>query len=418
MASEMQRVKKAKWVTPGEDREASESPLSAELADQSKRDRLRKAYATALPWPHVVVDSLCRPDVMRVIRDEILELEATYKETDIFKVYQVSQDLRSLNHRRDTLPQLLALRDAVYSPSFRAFVSEVTGCGPLTDQVDCSANFYTQGCHLLCHDDTIGTRRISYIIYFTDPDKEWKHEDGGCFELYAREDTTGVPSTRIMPSFNSMCMFRVVPGESFHSVQEVYTNDNTRISIQGWFHAAEEPEHKERASRLLLQSTDHSVVLQQSAVLGPFIRLAADPGENIEAEEDEDALLSPADVQELGAWINPTYLKPESIAQIREHFTTQSTIQLQQFLTSDLASSIRDLTGTHLVLFLSLLPFLRARLNQSPLSKIRSRGPGRSRLRGQAWEWRRPVRIWGWGCEGGLESCGSPAIATLFALGS
>ena len=40
------------------------------------------------------------------------------------------------------------------------------------------------GCHLLCHDDVIGTRRVSYIIYLTDPDDEWRQEDGGALELY------------------------------------------------------------------------------------------------------------------------------------------------------------------------------------------------------------------------------------------
>ena len=40
------------------------------------------------------------------------------------------------------------------------------------------------GCHLLCHDDVIGTRRVSYIIYLTDPDDEWEERDGGALELY------------------------------------------------------------------------------------------------------------------------------------------------------------------------------------------------------------------------------------------
>ena len=41
-----------------------------------------------------------------------------------------------------------------------------------------------EGCHLLCHDDVIGTRRVSYIIYLTDPDEDWLKEDGGALELY------------------------------------------------------------------------------------------------------------------------------------------------------------------------------------------------------------------------------------------
>ena len=36
-----------------------------------------------------------------------------------------------------------------------------------------------QGGHLLCHDDVIGTRRVSYIVYLTDPDEPWRADDGG-----------------------------------------------------------------------------------------------------------------------------------------------------------------------------------------------------------------------------------------------
>jgi Rps23 Pro-64 3,4-dihydroxylase Tpa1-like proline 4-hydroxylase len=31
----------------------------------------------------------------------------------------------------------------------------------------------------------IGTRRVSYIIYLTDPDDEWRENEGGALELYA-----------------------------------------------------------------------------------------------------------------------------------------------------------------------------------------------------------------------------------------
>lgn len=33
------------------------------------------------------------------------------------------------------MPQLISLRDAIYSPEFKSFVQEVTGCGELSDQV-------------------------------------------------------------------------------------------------------------------------------------------------------------------------------------------------------------------------------------------------------------------------------------------
>lgn len=79
---------------------------------------------------------------------------------------------------------MVKLRDTLYSAAFRLFVSHVTGSPPLTDRVDCSCNIYPEGGHLLCHDDVIGTRCVSYILYLTDPELEWTEADGGALELY------------------------------------------------------------------------------------------------------------------------------------------------------------------------------------------------------------------------------------------
>jgi Rps23 Pro-64 3,4-dihydroxylase Tpa1-like proline 4-hydroxylase len=114
--------------------------------------------------------------------------------------------------------------------------------------VDCAANCHAKGCHLLCHDDVIGTRKVSYIIYLTDPEPTWEDRDGGRLELYEAEvdsnnDKTAksssgccvpgaLPVKTILPVFNSMAYFVVEPGKSFHSVQEVFC-DRPRLSIQG-----------------------------------------------------------------------------------------------------------------------------------------------------------------------------------------
>ena len=115
--------------------------------------------------------------------------------------------------------------------------------------MDCAANCHAKGCHLLCHDDVIGTRKVSYIIYLTDPDPDWIDSDGGRLELYeAIPENIGslegaektrqryvpgaLPVKTILPVFNSMAYFVVQPGVSFHSVQEVFC-DRPRLSIQG-----------------------------------------------------------------------------------------------------------------------------------------------------------------------------------------
>lgn len=117
-----------------------------------------------------------------------------------------------------------------------------------------SVNSYTKGCHLLNHDDVIGTRRLSYILYMPLPSYQmWQQDWGGALELYpVKANADGqlepepVPSKSIPPSWNQFIFFEVQPGRSFHSVEEVVIggeNDlRERLSISGWFHIPQEGE--------------------------------------------------------------------------------------------------------------------------------------------------------------------------------
>ena len=202
-------------------------------------------YAAASPFPHGVVSPLCADASLRAVQAEMREhLTATFKETDLFKVLQTG-DLVTIDRANPELvpkiPNLLRLRAAIYSPEFREMVQRMTGCAPLTDRIDCSANVYPRSGHLLCHDDVIGTRCISYIVYLTDPDDGWDEDDGGSLELYPVESpgTPAVdPSVSLLPKWNSMAFFTVQPGRSFHAVQEVFADGKPRLSISGWYHAA------------------------------------------------------------------------------------------------------------------------------------------------------------------------------------
>ena len=69
-------------------------------------------------------------------------------------------------------------------------MERITGCGSIGDTVDCSANVYMRGGHLLCHDDVIGNRLVSFVLYLVDED--WSESDGGAFELFPVVD--GEPS--------------------------------------------------------------------------------------------------------------------------------------------------------------------------------------------------------------------------------
>lgn len=258
------------------------------------------------------------------------------------------------------------LRNALYSGPFREYLSTVTGSGPLSGRkTDMAVNVYTPGCHLLCHDDVIGSRRVSYILYLTDPDTPWKAEWGGALRLYPTEkmqeedgSEMKVPTahfTRVIPpAFNQLSFFAVQPGESFHDVEEVYakaagdTDEDTgrvRMAISGWFHIPQEGEdgyiegeqerQAERSSLAQLQGKADKYDLPQQGWI--------DAGETGEAEgEDGEVELDEKDLELLVQYMNPRYLTPDTVEELSEAFGENSSLQLAQFLKPKFQETLRS----------------------------------------------------------------------------
>ncbi|KAG8218926.1 nuclear protein, partial [Butyriboletus roseoflavus] len=334
------------------------------LFDPSNVERLRTGYADSTPFKHVVVDTLFRDDLLRNVKDECVKhLSFTEKETDIYKVNQTG-DLASLSYlsddQRALFPNLLALRDALYSSRFRAFLQAVTGCGPLSGTTqDMSVNSYTRGCHLLNHDDVIGTRRVSYILYMPLPyDKPWRAEYGGALELYPVREGGDVPEPDIAPvkaippSWNQFVFFEVQPGKSFHSVEEVVVDEvgRTRLSISGWFHAAQPGEdggyvaeetitpQETASSREQLTSSSNA-----STCAGSFTQYD-DTGDDTEPPHP-DIPPSPAYTSFLARYINPAYLQLRMMKTVMAKFVNESNLQLQGFLVDELAAALEEGLG-------------------------------------------------------------------------
>jgi Rps23 Pro-64 3,4-dihydroxylase Tpa1-like proline 4-hydroxylase len=188
------------------------------------------AFASASPFVHVQLASLFDKRTLMTVRDELGLLQRTFKETDLFKLFQTGDlanlDAANVEHAK-ALPAMIKLRAALYSDAFRSFVRSVTGCAPLTAKQDMSCNVYRRGGHLLCHDDVIGTRCVSYILYLSRPHKQWKPSLGGALELYTVSAKTGAvrpaPVRTLAPEFGTLVFFTVQPGVSYHAVQEVRT---------------------------------------------------------------------------------------------------------------------------------------------------------------------------------------------------
>ena len=328
-----------------------ESPVNGNLLTSDSTKTLRASHDKSGPYKHIVLDQLCTDERMRKIHHEItINMKADFKETDLFKVFQTG-DLATLDSEREAaMPNLFALRKAIYSAEFRQFVQDITGCGELTDRVDCSCNAYAHGCHLLCHDDVIGTRRISYIIYLTDPDDPWTAEDGGALELYPLIDSsivsttsetedgktvqlqqgvpTSLPGGTLLPTYNTMLIFAVQPGRSYHSVQEVFSAEKPRISISGWYHATTPPVGADRSSlkQIMTLGDDHRVFSQFTGAAAPQASMLAG-----------GLTLSKKELKQLGAWINPNYLAPAAMKDINEQFCANSSLQLNDFIRADVA---------------------------------------------------------------------------------
>lgn len=297
-------------------------------------------------------------ELLRSVRLEIKEnVHFTPKETDIYKIHQ-SGDLANLDGLGDAalekLPSLLRLRDALYSSAFRKYVATITGSGELSGiKTDMAINVYTPGCHLLCHDDVIGSRRVSYILYLTDPDIPWKEEWGGALRLFPTNtftDETGektkTPSpdfTKVIPpAWNQLSFFAVQPGESFHDVEEVYHAANkeqlekeggrVRMAISGWYHIPQigeegyvkgaEEKWGANSSLMQLQGNPDRYDFPQEKLL--IVEATSEPSGEKELEE--------ADLDFLLKYMAPTYLTPDTLEQVSERFLDLSSVTLDGLL--------------------------------------------------------------------------------------
>ncbi|KAI3398308.1 hypothetical protein diail_9531 [Diaporthe ilicicola] len=359
------RSKSCNPPTPALPEPEAKSRFRKGLFENDVLDTYTKGYAESSPYKHSVIHGLVDDSLLRKVRDEVREnVSFTPKETDIYKIHQ-SGDLANLDGLDDEalskLPSLLSLRDAIYSEAFRNYVSHITGCGPLSGRkTDMAINVYTPGCYLLCHDDVIGSRKVSYILYLTDPDKPWQPEWGGALRLFPVFDRKGkggaiakTPGPDVVkvipPAWNQLSFFAVQPGESFHDVEEVYHADTkeqlesqggrVRMAISGWFHipqvgedgyvmGAEEEQVKNSGLMQLQGNPDQHDEPEPKPV----------PVEQSKTFDDFEE----SDIEFLLKFLHPTYLTPDTLEQIQEHFDENSSITLPNILSKKFAAKLKD----------------------------------------------------------------------------
>ncbi|CAI5759152.1 unnamed protein product [Candida verbasci] len=322
-----------------------------QIWDEKFQQQLKQDISNSQPYRWGTVKHLINDELLKNVRNEVLnEIAFTKKETDIYKVYQ-SGDLANLSgldwNDLSKLPSLYKLRSAIYSKDFRDFISEVTGCGKLSGmKTDMSINTYVKGCHLLTHDDVIGSRRVSFILYLPDPNYKWKEQYGGSLRLFD-SIVPNVPKTdyycKLTPQFNQIAFFTVQPGLSFHDVEEV-REDRHRLSIQGWFHIPQQGEEgyiPGEQSKVEAMSTLQQL---QSKELQEFdfpklYRDDLNPQESKIIEQE----LSDEDFDYLSKFLNPIYLKFETLKKLNEVFSDESVVELGNFLNQKYSEILKNL---------------------------------------------------------------------------
>ncbi|KAH0608209.1 uncharacterized protein H6S33_002261 [Morchella sextelata] len=341
------------------------------LFDKAVEAQYREEYASSTPYKHAVIHELIDDALLRSVRTEALtSLHFTPKETDIYRIHQ-SGDLANLDGlpraMQKLLPSLRQLRDALYSKTFRDYVCAVTGCGALSGtKTDMAINVYTPGSHLLTHDDVIGSRRVSYILYLTSPDSPWQESWGGALRLYptvvADDGVTRVPEPMwekvIPPAWNQLSFFEVQPGLSFHDVEEVYEcgddEERIRMAISGWFHIPQEGEEgyipgleeelAEKSSLQQLQSKSDTFDFPKPQAVTEEVEPQAEDNNNSNEEDEEasdDSILTEADLTFLLQYIAPTYLTPDTLEELRDAFREDSSVQITHFLSKSFSAKLK-----------------------------------------------------------------------------
>ncbi|KAK9240257.1 Oxoglutarate and iron-dependent oxygenase degradation C-term-domain-containing protein [Lipomyces kononenkoae] len=322
------------------------------------------------PYKHCIIDELVSDTLLRRVRREIMsQLHFTPKETDIYKLHQTGDllNISGLSSRdREKLFSLRTLRDAMYSSEFRAFITEICNCGPLSGlKQDMSINCYVKGSHLLTHDDVIGSRRVSYILYLPDPEDNdcevkdacgrnigWNPTWGGALRLYEIE-AKGAPKTDwdkvIPPAWNQLAFFVVQPGVSFHDVEEVVF-DKPRLAISGWFHLPQKGEDgyveglqeslNAESSRAALADAVAAAAQGLGELPSPVLKII--PNNTLEGTDPIHPVLKQQDIEYLAATINAKYLDVNTIVRSRDDFVDESLLELDDFLNDDFAAKLRE----------------------------------------------------------------------------
>jgi hypothetical protein len=210
-------------------------------------DSRREAYASARPFPHVVIDELLPESVL----DGVLAEFPSPREADWFAFDSPLE--RKLATKDDSTmgPVTRHLLAELNSAPFIDFLERLTGIEGLVPDphlVGGGLHQIERGGHLKVHADfnrhprTGLERRLNVLLYLN---RDWSEEYGGALELWSRDMSSC--EVRILPFFNRCVVFSTT-STSFHGHPEPLTcpEGETRKSIALYYYSKERPPEESR----------------------------------------------------------------------------------------------------------------------------------------------------------------------------
>jgi hypothetical protein len=246
---------------PGDDPIATDTHSAATFHfDRSRLSELaevnRAAYASARPFPHIVMDDFLPEAVL----DEVLAEFPRPRDADWFAFDNPNE--RKLATKDDT-----AMGDAtrhvlaeLNSSAFIDFLEHLTGIEALVPDphlVGGGLHQIERGGHLKVHADfnrhpRLGLeRRLNVLIYLN---RDWQEEYGGAFELWNRDMSRC--EARVLPVFNRCVVFSTT-STSFHGHPEPLTcpEGETRKSMALYYYSRDRPaEERNEAHNTLFKA--------------------------------------------------------------------------------------------------------------------------------------------------------------------
>jgi hypothetical protein len=197
----------------------------------NRLDELRAQFAANLPFRHVVIEPLLKPDLCEALMAEFPSFDAGH-----------SLNERGEAGRKAVFPNLARLGpayvlfdDLIRSPEFLSLIGRITGIPDLLydpEYVGGGTHENLDGQELDTHVDFNYHpggrlhRRLNLIVFLN---REWEESWGGCLELLRHPWATGEDMRKVIPVANRCVIFETTE-TSWHGFRRIHLPADIKIS--------------------------------------------------------------------------------------------------------------------------------------------------------------------------------------------